>query len=134
MNSLILQIAVKLMFPLLLLASLLSLFRGHHEPGGGFIGGLVAASAFILSTFTIGVRETRKRMWIKPIPLFAAGLWLAFFSALLPMFFGFGLMEAMWADFYLPFIGRPGTPLLFDIGVYMVVIGIACKIIYSIGD
>ena len=134
MQSLILQIAVKVLFPLLILASLMSLFRGHHEPGGGFIGGLVAASAFILNALALGAQETEQKMHVKPVMMITVGLITAFTATLLPLFFGMGFLEAMWADFYLPFIGRPGTPLLFDLGVYFVVIGVVCKIVYSIAD
>ncbi len=134
MNSLILQVTIKVLFPMLILASLLSLFRGHNEPGGGFIGGLVAASAFILSTFAFGVRKTKNKMRVKPLMFITLGLMLAFFSAIVPIIFGYGFMEAMWMDYYLPFIGRPGTPMMFDVGVYMVVIGVVCKIVFSIGD
>ena len=132
MNSLILQIAVRVLFPILLIASLLSLFRGHHEPGGGFIGGLVAASAFVLYTFAYGAQATELKMRLRPLMFIIAGLLSAFTATLLPLLFGLGYLEAMWAGFYLPVIGRPGTPLLFDLGVYLVVIGVVCKIVFTI--
>ncbi|MBI2271427.1 MAG: Na(+)/H(+) antiporter subunit B [Bacteroidetes bacterium] len=134
MKSLILQTTVKILFPFLVIASVLSLFRGHNEPGGGFIGGLVAASAFILLTFAFGVKETEKRVYIKPMLFTIIGLTCAFMALVLPVMFGFNFFEAIWADFKLPIIGRPGTPLLFDTGVYLVVTGTVCKIIFVIGD
>lgn len=134
MQSLILQTAVKVLFPLLIIASVLSVFRGHHLPGGGFIGGLVAASALILNVFALGMRETERKMRMKPVLLIAIGLVIAFSAMLIPMLFGLEFFQALWADFYLPVIGRPGTPLLFDLGVYLVVIGVVCKIIFSIAD
>lgn len=134
MKSLILQTAVRVLFPFLIIASLLSLFRGHNGPGGGFIGGLVAASAFILLTFAFGVEETEKRKFIKPMLFIIVGLSLAFIALVMPVIFGFSFFEAMWADFKLPLIGKPGTPLLLDTGIYLVVIGAVCKIIFVIGD
>lgn len=134
MRSLILHIAVRVLFPILIIASLMSLFRGHHEPGGGFIGGLVAASAYILLTLSMGVKKARSRLPMEPLFFMSTGLFISFLSAVLPMFFGNGYMEALWAGFYLPVIGMPGTPLMFDIGVYMLVTGIVCKIIFTIGD
>ncbi len=131
MRSLILQIAIKALFPFLIIASLLSLFRGHHDPGGGFIGGLVAASAFVLNTFTYGVEKTERWMRAQPFWIITVGLVVAFVAAILPLFFGFAFLEAMWAGFYLPVIGRPGTPMLFDIGVYLVVVGVVCKVVFS---
>jgi multicomponent Na+:H+ antiporter subunit B len=132
MRSLILQIAIRVLFPLLIIASLLSLFRGHHDPGGGFIGGLVAASAFVLLLFTHGVERTEQWMRAQPHTLITAGLLLALAAALFPLLFGRAFFEAMWAGFYLPVIGMPGTPMLFDIGVYLVVVGVVCKIVFSL--
>lgn len=134
MKSLILQTTVKILFPFLVLASVLSLFRGHSEPGGGFIGGLVAASAFILVTFAFGIEETEKRVYIKPMLLIIIGLICSFMALVLPVVFGYNFFEAMWSDFKLPVIGRLGTPLLFDTGVYLVVTGTVCKIIFVIAD
>ncbi len=134
MNSLILSIAIRVLFPVLIIASVLSLFRGHNEPGGGFIGGLVAASAFVLLTFTLGVERTEKWMQAQPHTLITIGLVMALVAALLPMLFGLGFFEALWADLYLPLIGRPGTPVLFDVGVYLVVVGVVCKIVFSLAE
>ena len=55
-------------------------------------------------------------------------------ALVLPVMFGFNFFEAMWANFKLPIIGRPGTPLLFDAGIYLVVTGTVCKIIFVIAD
>jgi multicomponent Na+:H+ antiporter subunit B len=134
MNTVILRVAVQLLFPMLLVASVLSLFRGHNEPGGGFIGGLVAASAFLLVTLNGGIDEGRRRLRFKPLQFIGAGLTLAFIAAVMPLPFGYTFFEALWADFKIPIIGKPGTPVLFDLGVYLVVIGVVCKIIFSIAD
>lgn len=134
MNTMILRVAVQVLFPLLLVASLLSLFRGHNEPGGGFIGGLVAASAFILVTLSGGVEEGQRRLGFDPLHLIGAGLTMAFIAALIPVPFGHTFFEALWADFHIPIIGKPGTPVLFDLGVYFVVIGVVCKIVFSIAN
>lgn len=134
MKSLILQVALKILFPVLLIVSVLILFRGHNEPGGGFIGGLLAASAFILKTFVFGAKETERDMILKPMIIIFSGLFIAFFSAILPLFTGAGFFEGLWTDFYLPVIGRPGTPLLFDTGIFLLVIGVVCKIIFSISE
>jgi multicomponent Na+:H+ antiporter subunit B len=134
MNTMILRVAVQVMFPLLLVASLLSLFRGHNEPGGGFIGGLVAASAFLLVTLSGGVEAGQRRLGFDPLNLIGAGLTLALVAAVIPVPFGYTFFEALWADFQIPIIGKPGTPVLFDLGVYFVVIGVVCKIVFSIAD
>lgn len=134
MNTMILRVAVQVLFPLLLVASLLSLFRGHNEPGGGFIGGLVAASAFILITLSGGVEEGQRRLGFDPLKFIGAGLTMAFIAAVIPVPFGHTFFEALWADLHIPIIGKPGTPVLFDVGVYFVVIGVVCKIVFSIAN
>lgn len=134
MNSFILIVAVRVLFPVILIVSLYVLFRGHNEPGGGFIGGLLATSALILQTFVFGIEKTERLILIKPLALIIIGLLLAFTAAFIPVFSGHGFFEGLWGGFYLPFIGRPGTPLLFDIGVYLVVIGVVSKIVFSIGE
>jgi len=134
MNSIILRVAVRVLFPMLLAASLLSLFRGHNEPGGGFIGGLVAASAFILVTLSGGVEAGERHLRFRPLQFIGAGLSLAFLAAVVPLPFGYAFFEALWMDLHIPIIGKPGTPVLFDLGVYLVVIGVVCKIVFSIAD
>ena len=134
MNSLILKIALRFLYPVMLVVSLLILFRGHHEPGGGFIGGLLLASALVLKTFVYGLEETERILRIKPIVLIIIGFSIAFIAAVMPLFLGQVFFTGLWADFYLPIIGRPGTPLLFDLGVYLMVVGVITKIVFSIGD
>lgn len=134
MNSLILKIAIRFLFPVMLAVSLYILFRGHHEPGGGFIGGLLVASALVLKTFVFGVKEIERILRINPLVLIIIGLSCALFSAFLPVFTGYEFFEGLWLDLHLPLVGKPGTPLLFDLGVYIVVIGVVSKIIFSIGD
>jgi multicomponent Na+:H+ antiporter subunit B len=86
----------------------------------------------VLNTFTFGVEKTERWMRAQPHTMITIGLVLAFVAAIFPLFFGFGFFEALWAGFYLPVIGRPGTPLLFDVGVYLVVVGVVCKIVFSL--
>ena len=60
--------------PLLLLFSVFLLLRGHNEPGGGFVGGLVAAAAFALYVIAFGVERARQALLVKPLTLLGAGL------------------------------------------------------------
>lgn len=111
--------------------SLYLLFRGHNEPGGGFIGGLIAAIGFVFHALAYDSDTTLRVFKLNPTILIALGLLIALSSGLIAMFFGYPFMKALWADFYLPLIGRPGTPLMFDLGVYFVVIGIVLKITFT---
>ena len=134
-RSLILTTASRYLLPLMLLFSLFILFRGHNEPGGGFIGGLIAASGYALFGFACGMDEARTALRVPPRLLIGFGLLTAVFSGLIPVFaLGEPFLTAMWAELELPAIGKPGTPLLFDIGVYLTVIGVTMLIIFTVAE
>jgi multicomponent Na+:H+ antiporter subunit B len=105
--------------------SVFLLFRGHDEPGGGFIGGLVAASAFVLYAFSFGAKPTRRILRAAPRDLLAAGLLLALASTIPAFIAGQPLLTAHWWELPLPGGGylKLSTPLIFDIGVYAAVLG-----------
>lgn len=131
-NSLVLVTIVKYILPLLLIFSFFLLLRGHNEPGGGFSGGLVAAAAYALYAIANGVAEAERLLKISPIRLISIGLLVSLLSGIFPLFFGKNFMTGMWLKNTIPVIGKLGTPLIFDIGVYMLVLGIASKIIFSL--
>jgi multicomponent Na+:H+ antiporter subunit B len=133
-NSLILASTIKYIIPLMLIFSFFLLLRGHNEPGGGFTGGLVAASAYALYAIANGVKEASKVLRFKPIMLIAIGLAIALISGLIPIFFNQSFLTGLWLKFTIPVIGKIGTPLLFDIGVYILVLGISTKIIFSMAE
>lgn len=132
MQSLILSTAIRLLLPLLLLFSLFLLLRGHNEPGGGFVGGLVAAAAFALYSLAHGAEAGRKMLRIEPRLLVAIGLMTALVSGTLPFIFGLPFLTALWSTLPAPVIGHAGSPLLFDAGVYLVVTGVSLLIIFSL--
>jgi multicomponent Na+:H+ antiporter subunit B len=134
MKTPILQTAIKMLMPLFFIFSIYLLFRGHNEPGGGFIGGLIGSIAFVFHAMVFDSRVTLRVYRLNPVRLIAVGLFLAVFSGLLALSQGNPFMTAIWADFYLPVIGRPGTPILFDIGVYVLVIGAVLKITFSMSS
>lgn len=126
MNSLIFSTISRLLVGLMLLFSLFLLWRGHNEPGGGFIGGLVAASALIVHGLAEGPAVMRRLLRVDPRTLVLVGLLIAVASGLLPLLGNEAFLTGLWV-----FIGATatdkglalGTPLLFDIGVYLVVVG-----------
>ncbi|MAS37271.1 MAG: Na(+)/H(+) antiporter subunit B [Anaerolineaceae bacterium] len=132
--SLILSAATRLILPLMLLFSVFLLLRGHSEPGGGFVGGLVAAAAFTLFALGYGVGRARHALRIGTIELIGAGLLLAFLSGLLPLFGNLPFLTALWTSIELPIIGPLNTVLLFDTGVYIVVVGVTLTIIFSMAE
>ncbi|MEM6459286.1 MAG: Na+/H+ antiporter subunit B [Planctomycetota bacterium] len=128
MNALVLQTTARLVVLLLVVFSVLVLLRGHNEPGGGFIGGLLCGLAFATHALSFGVRATRRLMRIDPLRLLGVGLILAAGSGLPAMFRGQAFMTGQWLG-SVPGIGKVGSVLVFDVGVYLVVLGAAMLIL-----
>jgi len=133
-ESLILATATRYLLPLLLLFSLFLLLRGHYEPGGGFVGGLVAAAAFALYAIAFGLQRTRQVLRVDPRILIGLGVLIAALSGTVAWLFGKPYMTGMWSQMTLPVIGKLSTPLIFDIGVYFLVLGVVLKIIFVLAD
>lgn len=132
MNSLILKTAARWLLPLLLAFSVFVMFRGHNDPGGGFIGGLLAASGFILVSFGDGLKAAQRKLFVSPHVLIGLGLLIAMLSAFPSLFFGLPLMTGLWGiDLW---VTKIGTPTIFDIGVYLTVIGVIMMIFFSISE
>ena len=136
MFSLILQTATRYLQPLLLLFSLFLLATGHNEPGGGFAGGLVAAAAFALQAIAYDVASARRTLWVDTRSLIGVGLLLAFLSGAASLLVGQPFMTGQW--FATPLPGDAtftvGTPLVFDIGVYLVVIGVTLTVLFAMTE
>jgi multicomponent Na+:H+ antiporter subunit B len=134
MSSLILSTATRFLLHLLLLFSVFILVRGHNEPGGGFIGGLIAAAAFALHVTASDVRRTRRTLRVNPRTLIPVGLLTALTSAIIALAFDRPFMAGLWLTLYIPWLEEVhiGTPILFDAGVYLLVVGVALTIIFSL--
>jgi multicomponent Na+:H+ antiporter subunit B len=132
MYSLILATATRLLIPLMLIFSIFLLIRGHNEPGGGFVGGLVAGAAFTLYAAVYGVFQAQSALRFDPKQVVGFGLLVAVVSGLLAFIQGLPFMTGLWYKEPLPVIGKVGTPLLFDVGVYLVVLGIAATIVFTL--
>ncbi len=131
MNSVILRTGTRLMLALLLLESVFLLLRGHNMPGGGFIGGLVAAAAFALYGIAYGVEAARYILRVSPQQLIGAGLLTSLTSGLFALFTADSFLAGQWLTLDLAGGLKLGTPLLFDLGVYLVVVGITLMMIFS---
>ena len=136
MNSLILRTAIRFMMPLLLLFSIFLLIRGHNQSGGGFAGGLVAAAAFALYSLSYNASTARTVLRVPPGVLIASGLLLALTSGLIGLFFGRPFLTGLWGYIPVPGLGRfeVGTPLLFDMGVYLLVAGITLLMVFTLEE
>ncbi|MGF1637812.1 MAG: Na+/H+ antiporter subunit B [Cyclobacteriaceae bacterium] len=134
MKTIILKTASNYLLPLLLLFSIFILLRGHYLPGGGFVGGLIASIAFVLHTFANGLENTRTIIRIHPMVLMPVGLGLALISGFLPLLIDLPFMTGLWFADPLPVVGMIGTALFFDLGVYLVVVGVTLTIIFTISE
>jgi multicomponent Na+:H+ antiporter subunit B len=136
MNSLILRTAVGILEPVLLLFAVFLLLAGHNEPGGGFVAGLVAAAAFGLHALAHEPADARLLVGTDPRTLIGCGLVLALAAALIPLPLGAPLFTGLWTHLDVP--GWPplalGTPLLFDLGVCVLVAGVALLMILTMAE
>ena len=133
MNSLILRKAADILTPILLIASFYLLSRGHYAPGGGFEAGLLAASAFVFQALAYDVASARRHLRVEPHFLIGCGLLVAAGSGIFQIFLGLPFMTAFWIT--VPFIGiELGTPELFDVGVYLVVLGTTLLIFFNLKE
>jgi multicomponent Na+:H+ antiporter subunit B len=125
----IFQTATRGLTPLLVAFSIFMLLRGHNEPGGGFIGGLLAVSGFALYAVAFDAAAAQRLLWVPARTLTGVGLLLALGSGMIAWLTGGVFLEGQWLPFDLPAELKLGSVLLFDIGVYCVVLGAASLIL-----
>ncbi|WP_299579600.1 Na+/H+ antiporter subunit B [uncultured Microbulbifer sp.] len=137
MNSLILQTATRVLVALILVFSIYMLLRGHNYPGGGFIAGLIAASAFALFAIAWGMESAQSALRIPPGNLAASGVLIAALSGMLALFSGDAPFSGQW----LRLTGDKTTGgisisnvLIFDIGVYLAVLGAVLTLIFALEE
>lgn len=132
MNSLVFQTTTRALTPLLLSFSFFMLLRGHNEPGGGFIGGLLAVTAFALYALAFDAAQARRLLRVPPRLLVAVGLLLAMGSGCIAWLAGQPFMLGLWLPFELPAELKVGTVLMFDVGVYLVVTGASLLVLLTL--
>jgi multicomponent Na+:H+ antiporter subunit B len=130
MSSLILTAATRFLTPLILAFSVFILLRGHDEPGGGFIGGLLGAIALCLYAKSEGVPAARRALRAGPVTVAMAGVALALASGLWGLVAQGAFLSGVWP---LKAQGIPvGSILLFDTGVYLVVVGAVGALFFAL--
>jgi len=133
-DMIILKTATNYLIPLLLMFSVFVLLRGHYLSGGGFVGGLIASIAFVLHSFVHTTKETLKLFHFSPQALIPIGVLITILSGLLPIFKGKSFLTGLWFDTPIAVIGSVGTALFFDLGVYLIVIGVTLTILFTIKE
>ncbi len=134
--SLILSTSTRALAPLILVFSIFIMLRGHHLPGGGFIGGMVAGGAFALFMLSEGVDVAKRAFTVQPYRLVASGLFIALMSGVIGLLQDGAYLKGIWWDLDVPFLGEIhlGTPLFFDIGVYLLVAGMTVMILFTLAE
>jgi len=135
-NTIILRASTRLVMTLLLLFAVFLLLRGHNEPGGGFVGGLMAAAGFALYSASEGPAAARRALYVDPRTLIAVGLLVAVSAGVISLLLGDAFLTSHWGK--VEVLGLPaidvGTPLLFDLGVFIVVLGVVQTIILTLWE
>lgn len=124
MRTLIFRTVAPFLTSLMVLFSVFVLLRGHNAPGGGFIGGLIAASAFAIYGIACGVEAVRRAIHFHPMTIAGIGLLLGALAGIVSIFAGVPFMTALWIYPKVFGVEVPlATVLMFDTGVYLVVVG-----------
>lgn len=135
MRSLILRTAAPMIVALMVLFSIFVLLRGHNEPGGGFIGGLIAVSALSIYGIAFGVETVRRAIVFHPLAIAGAGLLLSTLSGVLSVLFHVPFMTGLWVTPVVLGVEIPLSSVMsFDIGVYLVVVGAVTSIALSLEE
>ncbi|MFP7696764.1 Na+/H+ antiporter subunit A [Trueperella sp. LYQ143] len=134
-RSVILEVGTRLIFHTIVVVSVFFLFSGHNQPGGGFAGGLLAGIALVLRYVAGGRYELGATLPLHPGHLMGTGMITAGMAAMIPVLLGGTILQSAKIDFVLPGFGHVhlATAIFFDIGVYLVVIGLILDILRSLG-
>lgn len=135
MNTLIFRTIAPVITVVMIAFSIYITLRGHNEPGGGFIGGLIAASAIAIDGIAVGPRAVRKALRVDPLAFAGFGVTLAGLSGLLSAAYQVPFLTGLWLFLHL---GETeialSTPMFFDIGVYFAVFGTISAVALALED
>ena len=135
-NDVMLQTATKVVTLIILIFAVHIFFAGHYTPGGGFVGGLLTASAIVLLMLAFGMETVRKILPVNYVIITAVGLLIALGTAAASIVFDVPFFTHAYDYFKLPLFGETSlhSAALFDLGVYLVVVGVTMTIIQTIGE
>lgn len=135
-RSLILDTTMRLAFDAALVLSVYLLFAGHNQPGGGFIGGLVAAAAFALRYIASGLDDILDAVRVRPWLFLSTGLALASGTAIWPLLADSAPLDQRALEWTIPLLGdvKLTTATIFDTGVYLIVVGLVLMTFEGLGD
>ena len=135
MNSLLFRTMAPVIVAVMLVFSLYLLLRGHNEPGGGFVGGLIAAAAMALFGMANGVQATRRALHFEALSYAGLGVLLATLAGVPSLFYEVPFLTGLWTELQL--FGTPvklSTPMLSDTGVYLTVFGSIVSVVLALEE
>ncbi|MET0450803.1 MAG: Na+/H+ antiporter subunit A [Mycobacterium sp.] len=134
-RSLVLEVATRIIFPLIMVLSFYFFFAGHNTPGGGFAGGLTAGLALVLRYLAGGRYELGEALPLDAGKVLGAGLTLSAGTAVASLFLGAPALSSAVIEFDVPVLGHVKfvTALFFDLGVYLIVVGLVLDVLRSLG-
>lgn len=135
-NDIILQTTTKVVLFIIILFSIFIFFKGHYTPGGGFVGGLLTSGAIVLLLLAFDMKTVSQILPINYMYMTATGLLFAGGTGAGALFFNVPFLTHAFGDVHLPILGEVAlhTATLFDLGVFLVVVGVTMTIIQTIGE
>jgi multisubunit Na+/H+ antiporter MnhB subunit len=135
-TSVVLDEADRWLFRVILVVSLFVLFKGHNAPGGGFAGGLIAGGAFVLRYLAGGALRLRRSLAFRPLAGIGVGLFVAGSVAFVPALLGDPALTSAIVTLDVPVLGdvKVVSSALFDVGVYMLVVGVVVQVLLALGS
>jgi multicomponent Na+:H+ antiporter subunit B len=135
-NDLILQTCTKVVLFVIILFSIHLFFAGHYYPGGGFVGGLMTSGAIVLLLLAFDLKTVQNILPIDYKYLIGTGLLFAVGTGIIGILSGKPFLTHAFDYYQIPFLGETSlhTAVLFDTGVFLVVVGVTMTIIQTIGE
>jgi multisubunit Na+/H+ antiporter MnhB subunit len=133
---LILDVAVRVLYPSILVLSVYFLFAGHNQPGGGFVGGLTAGAAVSLRYVQGGVSAVRRSFHLRPSAILGGGLTISMLTVIIPLLTGNNVLEHAKVERDVSLLDhiKVTSALPFDFGVYFVVLGLVLMAFEAFGE
>lgn len=136
MNTVILRFTVRVLSPVIFGLSIYLLLRGHNAPGGGFIAALLAGTVVVLRHYAGGPRGALRSMPLSFAALVGSGLLLAVGMGFAGLVAGADFLTGGVQELTLPLVGtqKVTASLVFDTGVYLIVLGVVVAIVSYLGE
>ncbi|MGV9826939.1 MULTISPECIES: Na+/H+ antiporter subunit A [unclassified Gordonia (in: high G+C Gram-positive bacteria)] len=134
-RSMVLEVTTRLVFPTMVVLSVYFFYAGHNSPGGGFAGGLTMGLALVLRYLAGGRYELGEALPVEPGTFLGAGLLISAGTAATSLFLGAPALSSAVFTITVPVLGhiKLVTALFFDLGIYLIVVGLVLDILRSLG-